>query len=54
MTYLSVIAAAGAAALIAGPARADVVTDQPAGKRIHKPAVSHSASGKSAHKGSRS
>jgi hypothetical protein len=39
MTYQSVIAAAGAAALIAGSARADVVTGQPAGKRIHKPLV---------------
>jgi hypothetical protein len=45
MTYLSVIAAAGAAALIAGPARADVVTGQPDGKRIHKPATSATGMG---------
>jgi hypothetical protein len=39
MTYLSVIAAAGAAALIAGSAQAHVVTGQPAGKRRYRPLV---------------
>ncbi|HEY1560517.1 MAG TPA: hypothetical protein VGF71_06480 [Caulobacteraceae bacterium] len=48
MTYLSVIAAAGAAALIAGQAPADDVTGQSAGKRIHKPA--NSATGMGVHK----
>ncbi len=37
MTYLSVIAAAGAAALIASSAQADVSVGVATGKRVHKP-----------------
>jgi hypothetical protein len=36
MTYLSVIAAAGAAALVAASAQADTATGQSSGKRIDK------------------
>jgi hypothetical protein len=37
LTNLSVIAAAGATALIAASAQADVASAQASGKRIHKP-----------------